>query len=46
QLLSQAIPTGNGGGGAFGTSDGGNGNSGDPFSDINPESIFEGCDFG
>jgi len=47
QLLSQAIPAGNGGGGnggAFMTSQDGNGNSGDPFTGINPASIFKNCD--
>lgn len=40
QLLSQAIPTGNGGGGGpLGLSD-----NGDPFEGINPATIFEGCD--
>ncbi len=44
QLLSQVIPTGNGGGGGLiGLSDG-NSNSGDPFEGINPAAIFDGCD--
>ena len=49
QLLSQAIPTGNGGGGGGGggtfmTSQDGYSNSGDPFEGINPATIFDGCD--
>ncbi len=46
QLLSQAIPTGNGGGGGgtFMTSQDGYSNSGDPFEGINPAAIFDGCD--
>lgn len=44
QLLSQVIPTGNGGGGQFLASQNEYSNSGDPFEGINPAAIFDGCD--
>lgn len=48
KMLGAVLPTGNGGGGgdggAFMTSQDGNGNSGDPFTSINPATIFKNCD--